>query len=179
MKKPTNLELDKLNMEVVLSNVPQNDTNFKYLNAPSGEEHYRLLSWLGAKVKDQIVELGTFRGHSALCLGTGGKQVHSWDIEDQLSIIQKPDNVHFHIDELGYLAVGEKTSLIFIDTMHDGVFEKQVLDYLRMIEWQGVVVMDDIILFPALADLWASIPEKKEDWSDVGHHSGTGVIFFE
>ena len=39
--------------------------------------------------------------------------------------------------------------------------------------------MDDIILFPELAKLWDEIPERKADWTDIGHHSGTGIIWFE
>ena len=39
--------------------------------------------------------------------------------------------------------------------------------------------MDDIVLFPELAKLWSEIPERKEDWTDIGHHSGTGIVYFE
>ena len=179
MKKPSNKTLDKIDMSSILSNIPETDTNLKYIDMPSGQEHYRLLVWLGKQVKGRILELGTFRGHSALCLAEGRKQIHSSDIEDYLSIIQKPDNVHFHIEKIGHLMAGYKTSLIFLDTLHDGIYEREVLEYLRSIKWKGILVMDDIVLFPELAKLWAEIPERKEDWTDVGHHSGTGVVYFE
>lgn len=178
MKKPTNKTLDKIDMTSILDNIPKDDTNIVYINSPSGEEHYRLLAWLGSKVKGCILELGTFRGHSALCLGMNGMEVHSFDIENHLSIIEKPDNVHFNISELGYLMAND-TKLIFLDTLHDGIYEAKVFEYLRKINWKGILVMDDIILFPELAKLWDEIPDRKEDWSDIGHHSGTGIIFFE
>lgn len=179
MKKPSAKTLNKIDMSNILSMIPAADTNLKYIDMEAGQEHYRLLVWLGSNVKGHILELGTFRGHSALCLGHKGNEVHSSDIENHLSIIQKPDNVHFNINELGYLMAGDRTNLIFIDTLHDGVYESQVLDYLRKIEWKGILVMDDIVLFPELAELWKQIPERKEDWTDIGHHSGTGVIWFE
>lgn len=179
MKKPSNKTLDKIDMSFILSNIPETDTNLKYIDMPSGQEHYRLLVWLGQKVKGRILELGTFRGHSALCLGLRGSDVISYDIEDNLSIITQPYNASFHLSDLGHKYVHDSVDLIFIDTLHDGIYEAQVLEYLRKINWKGIVVMDDIILFPELAKLWNEIPERKEDWTDVGHHSGTGVIFFE
>ena len=179
MKKPSNKVLDKIDMTSILSNIPEKDTNIVYIDALSGQEHYRLLVWFGKQVKGSILELGTFRGHSALCLGVGGSHTISYDIEDYRSIKYKFSNIDFKIDSHGFESVNESFDLIFIDTMHDGVYESQVLDYLRKINWKGVVVMDDIILFPELSKLWESIPERKEDWTDIGHHSGTGIVFFE
>ena len=63
--------------------------------------------------------------------------------------------------------------------MHDGIYEQEVLNQLREIKWKGIVLMDDIVLFDELSKLWEEIPEKKEDWTDIGHHSGTGIIWFK
>lgn len=166
-------------MSKVLDNIPDHDTNKVYIDMEAGQEHYRLLAWLGKKAKGRILDLGTFRGHSALCLAEGGNDVISYDVENHLSIISQPSNIGFHISETGYKRVDESFDLIFLDTLHNVVFERKVLDHLRAINWKGVLVMDDIILFPELAKLWAEIPERKEDWTDVGHHSGTGVVYFE
>lgn len=179
MKKPSNKTLDKIDMSSILSNIPETDTNLKYIDMPSGQDHYRLLVWLGKQVKGRIIDLGTFRGHSALCLGEGGQQVDSWDIENNLSINKRPKNVFFIIDIDGHKDVNEDYKLIFLDTLHDGIYEREVLDHLRSIKWKGILVMDDIVLFPELAKLWSEIPERKEDWTDVGHRSGTGVVYFE
>lgn len=168
-----------IDMSSILSNIPETDTNLVYIDAPSGEEHYRLLVWLGKQVKGRILELGTFRGHSALCLGKFGEFVHTFDVENHISVNKMPQHVHFDLSEIGHKWVNNAYDLIFLDTMHDGIYERKVLGYLRSINWKGIVVMDDIILFPELAKLWAEIPERKEDWTDVGHHSGTGVIWFE
>lgn len=179
MKKPSNKTLDKIDMSSILSNIPETDTNLKYIDMPSGQEHYRLLVWLGKQVKGRILDLGTFRGHSALCLGKFENNVVSIDIEDHLSIKRQKYNIEFLIEESGHLKVDESFHLIFLDTLHDGIYERKVLDHLRSIKWKGILVMDDIVLFPELAKLWEEIPERKEDWTDVGHHSGTGVVYFE
>lgn len=179
MKKPSNKTLDKIDMSSILSNIPETDTNLKYIDMPSGQEHYRLLVWLGKQVKGRILELGTFRGHSALCLGVGGQYVISCDVDDNLSIKSLPSNISIAFTDQGHLDFGANVDLIFLDTLHDGIYERKVLDYLRSIKWKGILVMDDIVLFPELAKLWVEIPERKEDWTDVGHHSGTGVVYFE
>lgn len=179
MKKPAKKTLDNIDMRPVLDNIPDDDTNRKYIDAKAGQDHYRLLVWLGKKAKKTIVELGTFRGHSALCLGLNGARVISFDIQDQLSIIEEPDNVGFFINDNGQAFIDHSVDLVFLDTLHDGVFERKVLNRLRHIGWKGILVMDDIVEFPALADLWEEIPEKKQDWTSVGHYSGTGLIFFE
>lgn len=179
MKKPSKKVLDSIDMTPIMDNIPENDTNRIYIDQEAGKEHYRLLVWLGNKVKGRILELGTFRGHSALCLGFGGQDVLSYDVDDNLSIKKLPWNVSIAYTDQGYLDFGANVNLIFLDTLHDGIYEAQVLEYIRKINWKGILVMDDIVLFPELAKLWAEIPERKEDWTDIGHHSGTGVIWFE
>lgn len=179
MKKPTNKTLDRIDMSSILANIPETDTNLKYIDAPSGQEHYRLLVWLGKQVKGRILELGTFRGHSALCLAEGGQEVITCDIEDHLSINEHSENIAFISARSGHTFVDYTFGLIFLDTLHDGIYEREVLNHLRSIKWKGILVMDDIILFPELAKLWAEIPERKENWTDVGHHSGTGIVYFE
>lgn len=179
MKKPSAKILNKIDMSDILSMIPALDTNLKYIDMEAGQEHYRLLEWVGKQVKGSIIELGTFRGHSALCLGEGGQRVVSYDIEDHLSLKEKTENIKFLYSETGHVAIDNSVKLVFLDTMHDGVYERVVLEYLRKINWKGILILDDIVLFPELAKLWEEITERKEDWTDIGHHSGTGVVWFE
>lgn len=179
MKKPSLKTLNDLDMSSVLDFIPKSDTNLVYIDEVAGKEHYRLLTWLGKKVKGEIVELGTFRGHSAVCLSIGGVTVKTFDIQDHISLTKKPTNVDFVLSGDGHLSITDVTKVIFLDTMHDGTYERVVLDYLRSISWKGMLIMDDIVLFPELAKLWAEISERKEDWTDIGHHSGTGIVYFE
>lgn len=179
MKKPSLKTLNDLDMSSVLDFIPKTDTNLVYIDEVAGKEHYRLLTWLGKKVKGEIVELGTFRGHSAVCLSIGGTTVKTFDIQDHISLTKKPSNVDFVLTGDGHLSITDETKVIFLDTMHDGTYERVVLDYLRSINWKGMIIMDDTVLFPELAKLWEEIPERKEDWTDIGHHSGTGIVYFE
>lgn len=179
MKKPSKKILNSIEMSKILEFIPKDDTNLQYIDAPAGEEHYRLLTWIGGQVKGKIMELGTFRGHSAVCLGGSGNHVISYDVEDFRSLNFQPQTVDFYIDSHGFETITNAFKLLFIDTLHDGAYERQVLDHLRAIKWKGIVIMDDIVLFPELAKLWDEIPERKADWTDIGHHSGTGIIWFE
>lgn len=179
MKKPSKKTLNSIEMSKILEFIPKDDTNLQYIDAPAGQEHYRFLTWIGGQVKGKIMELGTFRGHSAVCLGGAGNKVLSFDIADYISLNYKPDNVDFQLSEAGHLFLNNDFKLLFIDTFHDGHYEREILDYLRIFKWKGIVIMDDIVLFPELAKLWDEIPERKADWTDIGHHSGTGIIWFE
>lgn len=179
MKKPSKKTLNSIEMSKILEFIPKDDTNLQYIDAPAGEEHYRLLCWFGNQIKGKIMELGTFRGHSAVCLGSGGCHVLSYDVEEYRSLNFQPQTVSFNIDSHGFERITDAFDLLFIDTLHEGEYERQVFDHLRKIKWKGIVIMDDIVLFPELAKLWDEIPERKADWTDIGHHSGTGIIWFE
>lgn len=179
MKKPSKKTLNSIDMIKIMESIPNDDTNLQYIDEPAGIEHYRLLVWLGSQVKGKIMELGSLRGHSAFCLAQSENEVLSYDIEDYISLNYKPENVNFLIRENGHLLIDDSFDLLFIDTMHDGIYEQQVLNHLREIKWKGIVLMDDIVLFDELSKLWEEIPEQKADWTDIGHHSGTGIIWFK
>ena len=68
MKKPTKKALNSNDMIKIMESIPENDSNLQYIDKLAGEEHYRLLVWLGGQVKGKIMELGSLRGHSAFCL---------------------------------------------------------------------------------------------------------------
>lgn len=179
MKKPTKKILNSIDMSKILEFIPKEDTNLQYIDMEAGKEHYRLLTWISGQVKGKIMELGTFRGHSAVCLANQGRHVLSFDVEQCRSLNFHPQGVDFYIDSHGFERITDDFELLFIDTMHDGYYERLVLDHLRLIKWKGIVIMDDIVIFPELAKLWDEIPERRADWTDIGHYSGTGIIWFE
>jgi hypothetical protein len=50
---------------------------------------------------------------------------------------------------------------------------------LSEIDWSGKIVFDDINLNNGMKKFWNSLPdEKKQDLSEVGHVSGTGIMEF-
>ena len=60
MKKPTKKTLNSIDMIKIMESIPENDSNLQYIDESAGEEHYRLLVWLGGQVKGKIMELGSF-----------------------------------------------------------------------------------------------------------------------
>ena len=66
-----------------------------------------------------------------------------------------------------------------LDTLHDGVFEKQFLSYLIEIEYCGYLFLDDIHLNSQMANFWNQINISKSDISIIGHGSGSGLVDFK
>lgn len=146
----------------------------------AGVEHYKLLGFLANATEGAICDIGTYKGASALALSHGGNQVYTFDVSDMVALNPKPGNINiirYHKDTLfsGWL----KSSLIMLDTIHDGIHERKVIEYLIENNWKGVLVLDDIHAFPEQNKLWNDITLRKEDVSHIGHHSGTGIIYFE
>lgn len=159
----------------------------------SGNEHYRLLSFLSTKVNDSIIlDIGSNHGFSALALSKNrSNKVYSFDIEDKVNqdIKSLPDsNIEFVIDNLCDTVSREKwhdiimrSSIIFLDIdPHEGNLEYSFYKYLKNSEYRGILVCDDIWMFKGMRDnFWYSIPEsEKSDLTPFGHFSGTGVVTF-
>lgn len=159
-------------------------------------EHYRLLAALVKLLQPRrVVEVGTFRGLSALALKNflpaAGKIV-TFDIVpwDSLSdtCLEREDfedgRLQQQIGDLSDAAVFElhrkviqETELLFIDGPKDGVFERKLLRHLETIDFQKplLVVMDDIRFWNMLAT-WQDIARPKLDLTSFGHWSGTGLV---
>jgi hypothetical protein len=68
--------------------------------------------------------------------------------------------------------------LIMLDTDHDGSFERVVYDFLKKHHYRGWLFLDDIHLNAAMIRFWNDISEPKEDLTDLGHWSGSGLVAF-
>lgn len=154
-----------------------------FLEAP-GKEHYKLLSYF-SKLQDDatLLDVGTNRGLSALALSVNSSnKVVSFDLENFKEISGWPSNVEFKLGWItmpAYKSLVLESSFIFLDTLHDGVFEHQFYHYLRSIGWKGVLMLDDIKLNAPMKEFWSCIEEQKYDASQYGHWSGTGIVIFE
>lgn len=182
MIKPTTEDLNAINL-TAKANLLNGHPDGKYFTAPAGREHYRLLHWLGLK-HTTIAEFGTFRSLSALALSSPVNNIHSYDVVEhepavwlyRLPFVQR----HIYSGLLGEVNIDfDITSLIFLDTLHDGIFEKQIIDHLAAMQWRGILVADDIHWNNQMEHWWKNIDQRKEDWTDIGHWSGTGLIYFE
>lgn len=148
-----------------------------------GLEAYKFLACFSLSFQESdILDIGTKRGCSAFALSVNNSNtVHSFDIVDQKMFTKHPKNVVFYIGyctEDKYYHIVNESRLVYLDTYHDGVFEKKFHDYLKSIKWSGIVIYDDIKLNDNMKSFWDNIKEEKHDLTDLGHWSGTGVVIF-
>ena len=174
--KPTNAELDSIGLN--LSNAILKETySAQFYAKKSGVEHYRLLSYLASKVKGKIVEVGTYEGLGALALNNG--KVETFDIHKQIHP-EIEEVVKFH-NRKAVAKDFKKAELIFIDISHNGADEVELMEEIYKSGFKGMIVFDDIKLNAEMVMFWDFIKEKHgdkaEDWSDVAHWAGSGVLF--
>lgn len=154
-----------------------------------GKEHYELLIYLSTLFNNSnIIDIGTHRGFSALCLSYNDSNVvHSFDILNKIQIasIYKKKNIKYYINDLWkdktYHDLVLNAPLIFLDVdPHNGEMEFEFYNFLVKNNYRGILVCDDIHYFKPMKILfWDKIPdEKKYDITKYGHWSGTGIIFF-
>ena len=73
----------------------------------------------------------------------------------------------------------KSSKLMFLDLdPHDGIQEKKFIEWLEKIEYNGVIICDDIEWFPAMSRWWNELKQTKYNVTKYGHGSGTGIIDF-
>jgi hypothetical protein len=176
-------ELEAINLNLLASSIIEDE--FKnYFLGNYGEEHYKLLAWFASKFNDSLIlDIGTYKGCSALALSYNlSNKVKSFDIRYGLrNIINYPSNIEFIIDDIldeKYKSLILSSKFILLDTDHDGAFEYSLYNYLKVINYKGYLMIDDIKFNSSMEEFWTSIVEKKYDISHIGHHSGTGLVIF-
>ena len=159
-------------------------------------EHYRLLAALVKLLQPKrVLEIGTFRGMSALALKkflpVAGK-ITTFDIVPWESVSDtflrpedfEDDRLQQQIGDLSDAAAFElhrsliqETELLFVDGPKDGVFERKLLRQLETVDFHQplLLVMDDIRFWNMLAT-WHEIERPKLDLTSFGHWSGTGLV---
>jgi predicted O-methyltransferase YrrM len=176
--------VEQINLSDLSINVIEDQFRDYFLGNP-GEEHYKLLSWFSTKFKNQtLLDIGTYKGCSALALSYNTEnKVVSFDIrEDLKQLYSAPSNIQFIVDDClkeQYNTLILNSPFILLDTDHDGIFEKQFLEYLQKNKYRGSVMFDDIYLNDIMIEFWNSIKEEKFDISHVGHYTGTGLVIFK
>lgn len=182
----TNQELDNINLEKYLQYVNIDKDFGPYFDKKSGIEHYRLLSYISSIFKDvKLLDIGTNRGYSCIALADNpNNKVITYDLvryEIVNKLIENPffGNIEFKLGNFIGLEDLSNCPFIFLDTNHDGIFEIEVINHLKDIDWKGILLMDDIIHFPALDYIWKTLDLEKYDISSKGHWSGTGLVIFD
>ena len=67
-----------------------------------------------------------------------------------------------------------QASLILVDTLHDGKFEIEIVEFMRSKNWRGVMIFDDINLNDEMKAFWKWAGGA--DFTFVGHYTGTGIL---
>jgi hypothetical protein len=146
------------------------------------KEHYQLLAFLSHRFSDAtLFDIGTLKGYSALAMSHNPvNQVVSYDIEDLkcLHDSRKLTTIEYRIGNALEDPRLLHAPLILLDTYHDGIFEKQFYDHLKTNDYRGLLILDDIHLNEPMRRFWNNIDKKKEDITEFGHWSGTGLVDF-
>lgn len=173
--------LDSLDMHAGLSGI---QCYHDYFVLESGQEHYRLLRYLSSKVNSHVIEIGTHCGSSAFAMSMDTKyDVITYDITDiKHNNRSTPKNVIYKIsefmDDIENKELILSSRMIFIDAPHNGEYELRCYDWLKMNDYDGIVVWDDIHLNEQMRVFWENVTDKKIDATKYGHVTGTGIINF-
>lgn len=173
-------ELAKIDLSS-LAELITNEEAKSFFILPEGKEHYKLLAYLAMQFDNIIIsDIGTYKGCSALALSVNPYNlVESYDVSDMVTLSKEPENVKFFLTDKVVCDQVLKSELICLDTIHDGIHERAVIDFLIENNWKGLLVLDDIHFFPEQNKLWNEITLRKEDLTKIGHWAGTGLIYFE
>jgi SAM-dependent methyltransferase len=150
------------------------DTDFK--------EHYRLIAYLSTLFNNGIIfDIGTNLGYSAIALSFNPtNHVISYDIHEcrEIGEPESLKNIEFNIGDVIQDKRLSSADLIMLDTNHDGHFENLFYRYLKKIDYKKVLFLDDIHLNPPMERFWEQICESKNDVTELGHWSGSGIVDF-
>ena len=159
-----------------------------WLLKDTGTEPYKLLSYLSLLFENHtIVDIGTYRGLSALALSYNiSNKVITYDIVDNFkdykhcNTAEKKNNIEFRIKDCREdVDVFKNTNLVSLDIdPHDGLQETSLFKFFEEINFQGIVILDDINLNENMRRFWNNIKQEKYDISNLGHWSGTGLVQF-
>ena len=147
-------------------------------------EAYKLYAYLSSQYDNiTILDVGTYNGNSALALSYNEKNnVISYDIAEFGASNIPKNNIIWKIKDFrdDKSIDFDKVKIILIDVdPHDGKQEVEMIDFLRRVKWSGILLFDDIHLNDDMKKIWNIFPEHiRIDLTEVGHHSGTGMVIF-
>jgi beta-1,4-mannosyl-glycoprotein beta-1,4-N-acetylglucosaminyltransferase len=185
----------------ILDNFVMNNQDYlvdnEYYENPSGNQEYRLYSYLSTFFNDAIIlDIGTNTGRSAIALSHNPRnQVISYNIIDAIKMpnhkIYTKSNITFRIED--FLTDPKITKdfikqvkIVMIDIDHYETIEWEMIKKLKELDFSGLILLDDITNHPepeinrCMNRLWNRIKEKYPndtyDMTKYGHWSGTGLI---
>lgn len=179
-------DVKKIDMTPIEHYVLRDGANF----SEAGVEAYKFYAYLSTLLNDSIIiEVGSRFGRSGLALAYNeNNTIISFDILEQGASEIKRPNLLFKIGNFMNSAIDwSSVDVIMIDVdPHDGIKEREFVQYLYDQKWEGLLILDDILPnWPknvpgadpvAMNQWWNQITEEKYDMSEIGHFSGTGIV---
>lgn len=159
-----------------------NPQHLSYFLNTDFREHYRLIAYLSTRFNHSLIfDIGTNKGYSALALSYNStNSLISYDIVEckELNASDQLTRIEYRLGDVRNDTRLLSAPLIMLDTNHDGSFERVFYDFLKEHHYRGWLFLDDIHLNAAMIRFWDSITETKEDLTDLGHFSGSGLVAF-
>lgn len=178
MNKPTKEQVDSIDLSIFKDRLSEwRDLDF--INSEPGKEHYKLLAYISTQFDNVLfTEVGTLDGCGALALSYNPtNKVQTFDISHSGVYCKVDERVERKLVYDGFVRECLKSPVIFYDTDHNGILERQFLLDLYANGYKGMIIFDDIYLNEPMEEFWNSLQAKKEDWTDIGHWSGTGIVY--
>lgn len=152
------------------------------LSSPGVHAHYyRFFYHFASILKPKlIVELGTYYGHSSLCLASGNPEgrVITVDHKERVYLECVRENIDYRIHDSLVPVGDEKIDLLFIDTLHDGVRALNEFNlYRKRMNSDSIVFFDDISLNDNMKNFWRNFnPYESKYELDLHGWAGFGAV---
>lgn len=154
----------------------------EHFRSDPGKEAYQYyLDQSYALESGLIADLGTYQGLSALALAANPKvKVISYDIDLSNNLVSGKKNIEFiQGNVFDYIDDILKSDIILVDIdPHDGIQEENFYNLLLERNYHGLTIWDDINKDFRMKTFWSKVNQPKEDITNLGHWSGTGIIKF-
>jgi len=162
--------LDKVNLQQLVNEIKK---------LAASESYYWFLRYIIDYLRPPtIVEIGTHRGHSAMCMLSAIKKdghLYTIDVADDFkcehSQLTKIISFDLNVD----LSKIPEIDLLFIDSTHKAEHVRKVLNkYIPHVKQNGIVLMDDIKLND-MYPVWMELTYPKMELNYL-HQSGFGIF---
>jgi predicted O-methyltransferase YrrM len=155
------------------------------------ENQYRMLQWLTWQFNGiHILDVGTRGGTSAFCLAdnpankvTACDITHTYKHVDIRPFLERAGIDFIEGDAMALPpSILKSAPLISLDISHNGTDEIKFLNLLEEIDYDGIIIMDDINCprkFPKLHEVWNLITRPKVLMPrSLAHDTGTGIVIY-
>lgn len=177
--------IDSIDLSILDKYIEWNKNSI-YFNLEVGKEHYKTMAYIASCLDKEIpvIDIGTYFGFSAAALNFDGNKVITYDVcdwipDDKFSI-KNNDNIKMKIMNcVNDMEDVCKSEFIVLDIdPHDGDEERVIMKALLDNGFKGILLLDDIKLNEDMLRFWNDIDLRKIDITQVGHWSGTGIVFY-